>query len=137
MLKGSEHFYQKVPNCPTLNSRKVGRKNITFKKKISSHGLNTKWLPTKQCVLVDFLPLGFGSLDPHIYTDPNSGSQNLADPTDPHPDHCHKGQGLQSQANGIYTILFPLIDDSRQLSTCFFLIESTEKAIKTLIFKSD
>ena len=32
--------------------------------------------------LVDILPLGSGSVDP----DP--GSQNLADPTDPDPKHC-------------------------------------------------
>ena len=38
--------------------------------------------------LVDILPLGSG--DPHIYEDPDPGSQNLADPTDPDldPKHC-------------------------------------------------
>ena len=38
--------------------------------------------------LVDILPLGSGSVDPHIFPDP--GSQNLADPTDPDPKHCRK-----------------------------------------------
>ena len=38
--------------------------------------------------LVDILPLGSG--DPHIFEDPDPGSQNLADPTDPDldPKHC-------------------------------------------------
>ena len=36
--------------------------------------------------LVDILPLGSGSVDPHIFADPDPGSQNLADPTDPDPD---------------------------------------------------
>jgi len=30
--------------------------------------------------LVDILPLGFGSVDPHIFADLDPGSQNLADP---------------------------------------------------------
>jgi len=36
--------------------------------------------------LVDILPLGSGSVDPHIFADPNpdSGSQNLADPNPKH-----------------------------------------------------
>ena len=44
--------------------------------------------------LVDILPLGSGSVDPHIFADPDPdpGGQNLADPTDPDPDpdpkHC-------------------------------------------------
>ena len=37
--------------------------------------------------LVDILPLGSGSADPHIFADPDPGSQNLADPTDPDPKH--------------------------------------------------
>ena len=32
---------------------------------------------------VDILPLGSGSVDPHICIDRDPGSQNLADPTDP------------------------------------------------------
>ena len=36
--------------------------------------------------MVDILPLGSGSVDPHIFADPDPGSQNLADPTDPDPD---------------------------------------------------
>ncbi len=38
--------------------------------------------------LVDILPLGSGSVDPHIFADPDPdpGGQNLADPTDPDPD---------------------------------------------------
>jgi hypothetical protein len=40
--------------------------------------------------LVDILPLGSGSVDPHIFADPDPGSQNLADPTDPDPKHCEK-----------------------------------------------
>ena len=38
--------------------------------------------------LVDILPLGPESVDPHIFADPDPGSQNLADPTDPDPTHC-------------------------------------------------
>ena len=40
--------------------------------------------------LVDILPLGSGSLDPHIFADPDPDpeSQNLEDPTDPDPKHC-------------------------------------------------
>ena len=30
--------------------------------------------------LVDMLPLGSGSVDPHIFADPDPGSQNLTDP---------------------------------------------------------
>ena len=43
--------------------------------------------------LVDILPLGSGSMDPHIFAepDPDPGSQNLVDPTDPDPKHCNKG----------------------------------------------
>ena len=37
--------------------------------------------------LVDILPLGSGSVDPHIFADPDPESQNLADPTDPDPKH--------------------------------------------------
>ena len=37
--------------------------------------------------LVDILPLGSGSVDPHIFADPDPGSKNLADPTDPDPKH--------------------------------------------------
>ena len=36
-------------------------------------------------ILVDILPLGSGSVDPHIFADPDPGSQNLADPD---PKHC-------------------------------------------------
>ena len=39
--------------------------------------------------LVDIFPPGSGSVDPHIFADPDSGSQNLADPTDPIPDPKH------------------------------------------------
>jgi len=38
--------------------------------------------------LVDILPLGSRSVDPHIFADPDPGNQNLADPTDPDPEHC-------------------------------------------------
>ena len=42
--------------------------------------------------LIDILPPGSGSVDPHIFADPDPdpGSQNLADPTDPDqdPKHC-------------------------------------------------
>ena len=40
--------------------------------------------------LVDILPFGSGSVDPHIFADPDPGSQNLADPKDPDPKHCFK-----------------------------------------------
>ena len=41
--------------------------------------------------LVDILPLGSGSVDPHIFADPDPdpGSQTLADPMDPDPDPKH------------------------------------------------
>ena len=34
--------------------------------------------------MVDILPLGSGSVDPHIFADPDPGSQNLADPDPKH-----------------------------------------------------
>ena len=37
--------------------------------------------------LFEILPLGIGSVDPYIFADPDSGCQNLADPTDPDPKH--------------------------------------------------
>ena len=37
--------------------------------------------------LVDILPFGSGSVDPYIFADPDPGSQNLADSTDPDPKH--------------------------------------------------
>ena len=48
---------------------------------------------------MNILPLGSGSLDPHIFADqdPDPGSQNLADPTDPDPKHCF--QGYHSESN--------------------------------------
>ena len=39
--------------------------------------------------LIDILPLGSGSVEPHIFADPDPGSQNLADPTDRDPDPKH------------------------------------------------
>ena len=39
--------------------------------------------------LVYILPLGSGSVDPHIFADPDLESQNVADPTDPDPDPKH------------------------------------------------
>ena len=38
------------------------------------------------------MPLGSRSVDPLIFADPDPdpGSQNLADPTDPDPKHCLK-----------------------------------------------
>jgi len=45
--------------------------------------------------LVDFLPLGSGSVDPHIFADPDPGSQNLADPTDPDPMHLNQSSNLK------------------------------------------
>ena len=40
--------------------------------------------------LVDILPLGSGSVDPHIFVDPDPGSQNLADPPNPDLNHFYK-----------------------------------------------
>ena len=40
--------------------------------------------------LVDILPFGPGSVDPHIFADPDLGSQNLGNPTYPDPKHCLK-----------------------------------------------
>ena len=44
--------------------------------------------------LVDILSLGFGSVDPHIFVDPDPdpGSQNLADLMDPDPEPKHWGK---------------------------------------------
>ena len=39
--------------------------------------------------LVDILPLGSGSVDPHFFADPDQGSRSLADPTDPDSKHCY------------------------------------------------
>ena len=36
-------------------------------------------------VLVNILLLGFRSVEPYIFADPDPGSQNLADPTNPDP----------------------------------------------------
>ena len=38
-------------------------------------------------VKFDNLPLGSGSIDPHIFADPNLGNQNVTDPTEPDPKH--------------------------------------------------
>ena len=39
--------------------------------------------------MVDILPLGSGSVDPHIFADPDPdpNSRNIVDPTDPDPKH--------------------------------------------------
>jgi len=37
--------------------------------------------------LVDILPFESGSVDPHIFADPDPGSQNLAETIDPDPKH--------------------------------------------------
>ena len=39
--------------------------------------------------LFDILLLQSGSVDPDIFADPDPGSQNLADPTNPDPDTKH------------------------------------------------
>ena len=51
--------------------------------------------------MVDILPLGSGSVDPHIFADPDPdpGSQNLADPTDPDPKHWIKHKLYSSWEN--------------------------------------
>ena len=41
-------------------------------------------------VLVFILPFGSGSVYLHIFADPDPGSQNLVDLTDPDPKHCLK-----------------------------------------------
>ena len=46
--------------------------------------------------LVYILPFESGSVDPHIFADPDSESQILADPTDPDPKHCK--YGIQSSS---------------------------------------
>ena len=40
--------------------------------------------------LVDILPLGSGSMDPHNFSDPDPRRPNLGDSTDPDPKHCNK-----------------------------------------------
>ena len=40
--------------------------------------------------LVHILPLGSGSVDPHMFADPDPERQNLEDPTDPDPKHWSK-----------------------------------------------
>ena len=49
--------------------------------------------------LVDILPPGSGSVDPHIFADPDPGSQNLADPTDPDSKHCSELLYVQEYPN--------------------------------------
>ena len=39
----------------------------------------------KQKFFVDIFTIGSGSVDPHILADPEPGSHNVADPTDPDP----------------------------------------------------
>jgi len=39
--------------------------------------------------LIDILPLGSGSVDPHIFADPDPGNQNIADAKDQDPKHCY------------------------------------------------
>ena len=39
-------------------------------------------------LIVDIFPLGSGSVDLHILMDPDPGSKNLADPTEPDPKHA-------------------------------------------------
>ena len=51
--------------------------------------------------LVDILPLGSGSVELHIFVDPDPGSQNLADPTDPDPKHCIRHKKLLEWLFGI------------------------------------
>ena len=46
--------------------------------------------------LVNILPLGSGSVDPHIFADPDPGSQNLADSTDPDTDPDPKHYNIGS-----------------------------------------
>ena len=61
--------------------------NLSFFSKVQGWVLGVKFFLQ---FLVDFLPLGSGSVDPHIFPDPDPGSQNLADPTDPDSKHCVK-----------------------------------------------
>ena len=42
--------------------------------------------------LVDIMPLGSGSVDPHIFADPDPGSQNLSYLTDPDPHRNKKSE---------------------------------------------
>ena len=58
--------------------------------------------------LVDILPLESGSVDPHIFADPDPGSQNLADQTDPDPKHCPKliFQTLKKWTSGLQILEF-------------------------------
>ena len=59
--------------------------NLSFFTKVKILVLGVKKLFLQ--FLVDILLLGSGSVDPHILADPDPGSQNLADPTDPDPKH--------------------------------------------------
>ena len=38
-------------------------------------------------VFVDIFPHGIGSVDTRIFAYPDPGSKNVADPTDPDPEH--------------------------------------------------
>jgi len=60
---------------------------ISFFSKVQIWGLREKKIFLQ--FLVDILPLKSGSVDPHIFADPDPDpeSQNLADPTDPDPKH--------------------------------------------------
>ena len=68
-----------------MNQSEIRNFYCLFFSKVQIWGLGVKKFFFQ--FLVDVLPLGSGSADPHIFVDPDPGSQILADPTDPDPKH--------------------------------------------------
>ena len=64
--------------------------------------------------LVDILPLGTGSVDPHIFADPDPGSQNLADPTDPDPKHWRSSKVLFKY---LILIIHPFVSKNAEITS--------------------
>ena len=62
-------------------------------------------------VLVDILPLGSGSVDPHICadSDPDPGIQNLLDLTDTDPKHCYPALYLRRLKAFFFSLLLALL----------------------------
>ena len=79
-------FEQKSNICCSLEVEEAAVSyNLFFQKSDLGFWSNIFWL-------IDILPLGSGSVDPHIFADPDPDpeSQNLLDPTDLDlgPKHC-------------------------------------------------
>ena len=72
--------------------------------------------------LVDILPLGPGSGDPHIFADPDPGSQNLADPTDPDPKHWLIGLNVIFKSQQIVNLNYSYFVNAVEANYLTFII---------------